>query len=172
MEVKLMKTIKRVFTIMALVLSVSMLLSGCSLFTEADDRPVCNLNDYVIIAEEGKSGRGTVRMDVDYEAILEDFGQYVEYEAIEEIPEWLSYGIGDGDAIDAINALFYGVELDDILRSRTFNMVLSQSTNLANGDVVTVRWTDSPIKRDALSKLLPIKFVYADFTYMMEKLDK
>ena len=112
-----MKTFKRVFAIIALALSVVMLLSGCSLFTEADDRPVCNLNDYVIITEEGKSGRGSVHMDVNYEEIMKDFGQYVEYEAIETIPEWLSYGVGDGDAVDAINALFYGVELDDVLRT-------------------------------------------------------
>lgn len=167
-----MKTFKRVFAIIALALSVVMLLSGCSLFTEADDRPVCNLNDYVIITEEGKSGRGSVHMDVNYEEIMKDFGQYVEYEAIETIPEWLSYGVGDGDAVDAINALFYGVELDDVLRTRTFNMVLSQSTNLANGDVVSVKWTDSPIKREALAKLLPIKFTYEDFSYTMEKLEK
>lgn len=166
------RTLKKVFTILALMLSVSMLLSGCSLFVTGDNRPVCNLNDYLIITEEGKSGKGNVYMDVDYEAILRDYGEYIDYGAIENIPEWLSYGIGDGDAIDAINALFYGVELDETLRTRTFDMVLSQSTYLANGDVVTVQWTDSPIKRDALAKLLPIKFTYSDFSYMMEKLDK
>ena len=167
-----MKKITRVFAILALALSITALLSGCSLIVGVDNRPVCNLNDYVIITEEGKSGKGNIYIDVDYKAILNDFGQYVEYEAIDEIPEWLAYGIGDGDAVDAINALFYGVELDEILRTRTFNVVLSQSSNLANGDVVTVQWTDSPIKRDALAKLLPIKFIYEDFSYTMEKLEK
>jgi hypothetical protein len=145
-------------------------MTGCSLFTETDNRPVCNLNDYVVTTEKGENGKGELYMDVDYEAIMKDFGQYVNYEAIDEIPEWLSYGVGDGDAVDAINALFYGVELDDVLRSRTFSMVLSQSTRLSNGDVVTVKWTDSPVKREALAKLLPIKFVYEDFTYTMKGL--
>lgn len=162
--------IKRMITLTAMMLALVMLLSGCSLFAVADDRPVCNLNEYVVISESGINGKGELYIDVDYETIMKDFGKYVEYEAIDEIPEWLEYGIGDGDAVVAINALFYGVELNDILRTRTFNLVPSQTKCLNNGDVVQVKWTDSPVKREVLEKLLPLNFVYEDFTYTISKL--
>ena len=162
---RLLKTI--VAALLLIVMAVSM--SGCSLLSEADSRPVCNLNDYVVISEEGKNGVGCVYMSVNYEAVLKDFGQYIDYEAADAIPEWLEYGVGtDIDA--AIDALFNGVPLNETLRTKTFNLVISQETGLSNGDVVSVKWTDSPLKRDVLSKLLPIKFVYEDFTYTMSKL--
>lgn len=140
------------------------------LYPDADPRPVCNLNEYTVITESGRDGVGTLEITVDYETILSEYKDYINEDGMKDVPEWLRNGVADGSAISAINALFYGVPLDEALRTKTFDLVLSRDSKLENGDVVTVQWTDSPTKREALNKIFNVQFEYEDFTYTMKNL--
>ena len=167
------RLIKAVIAAVIIVLFLFAFLTGYGMLNlnPDGDLPVCNLNDYVMVIENGKDGQGTVSMELDTEGIIRDYGQYLDNNAVSKTPDWLQKVTDPLVSEEAVRVLFNGVNLEDHLYTKAYNLVLSKDKGLSNGDEIIVQWADTPASVGALKLVLPINFQFTPFSYTVQNLE-
>lgn len=132
--------------------------------------PVCNLNDYVVVTQSGKNGEGTLSMTLDTERIIADYREYMDVEALSEMPDWVQRATDPFSVENTARTLINGVALDEYVSTKAYSLILSKDKGLSNGDEIIVQWIETSANVGALKLLLPVKFEYTPFSYTVDNL--
>ena len=115
-----MKQKKRLLNIMAVILIIAAMMTGCETKTKVDPF------SYISVAYEGYNGNGSIRVDFDEDALIESIiGS--EPESLDEIGEWLQ----------KYDALYMAIDVS-----------AEPNVGLSNGDVVVVTVTATGVAED------------------------
>lgn len=124
------------------------------LFLFLNRKPAINLNDYMTISAEGVDGYGTAVCEFDYEAFEQkNAGKIKINEKNSEIKAYMSLFGADNDA------------LVTELAQMSISYELDKTSNLSNGDIVTLTWNC-----DMLEEYFNCKFKYSDIEYTVKGL--
>lgn len=166
------KLIKGIIAIAVILMIVFAVLTGYGMLNldpEAD-LPVCNLNDYVVVTQSGKNGEGTLSMTLDTEKIISDYSEYMNKDALSEMPDWVQRATDPFSVENTVRTLLNGVKLDEYVSTKAFGLVLSKDKNLSNGDEIIVQWIETSANVGALKLILPVRFEYTPFSYTVDNL--
>ncbi len=116
----------------------------------ANAKPTINMNKYITVDSEGYDGYGSARIEIDWDAIEEKYGDKVKYtkKAKDE------YG----------NYLKLATPVD--LLSEAVSVKLDKNTKLSNGETVEYKWN---VEED-ISDYLKVKVKFKDDSYTVEGL--
>ena len=153
-----MKMLKnKKFLILAAV-AVAAVIALVVILTGGEDKiknPV-NINDYLIIEENGYDSTGTLHIDINFYDLVNDHADKLTGETPEnETPYFRSY-----------EEVVYEYAYDN----EVIRPVYEETGNLKNGDQVQITWEVNKEAMDEFLKALDITPVYEDFTYTVENL--
>lgn len=123
----------------------------CCGFMVGCGKPTVNLNDYVVVKQEGYEGFGVVSFSLNYSKLIEDNKEYLTDENLD------SSIFGDKTASLAAELIFS--------MNKPFALVYESPENAKTGDVVEVKWNTSEDAIEKLSQVLEVEFTYKDFSH-------
>ena len=127
-----------------------MLLTGCGSSS-------VNLNDYVVITDEGYDGYGTISVKLDYEKLIEDHE--------------------DKLTDKNIDSSIFGVKTPKLAAAfvfeaqKPYELSYEESDTLKNGDKIEFTWETNENAIETLKGILEVNIKYSKFTYTVKDLE-
>ncbi len=122
------------------------------LLMQVAKKPKINLNNYLIITENGYEGSGSISIEIDKDSLYEDYGDKI---------TWTDSG--------NTYAFYYGSPVAYILDGVKVHVEGEENTGLSNGDSVSYSWE---VAQNQIESVVNCRIRFSSGTYQMSQLEE